>query len=129
MLAAGDLWLFSSQQSSKLRLNRGDELTSERGANSSEKKEEECDHSIMWHVSVCVCHDGRRCVIEQATLLLIAYNYRYTHSCTHKLITKRISPPFGHEQCCYNFCHRQYLCAGGIWQNSPENCKVLIFVF
>lgn len=38
MLAAGGPWLFSSQQSSKLRLSRGDELTSERGANSSERK-------------------------------------------------------------------------------------------
>lgn len=38
MLAAKGPWLFSSQQSSKLRLNRGDELTSERGANSSERK-------------------------------------------------------------------------------------------
>lgn len=38
MLAAGGPWLFSSQQSSKLRLNRRDELTSERGANSSDRK-------------------------------------------------------------------------------------------
>lgn len=32
----------------------------------------------MWHVPVCVCHDGRRCIIEQTTLFLIANNYRYT---------------------------------------------------
>lgn len=38
MFAAGHPWLFSSQQSSKLRLNRGDELTSERGAKSPERK-------------------------------------------------------------------------------------------
>lgn len=54
-----------------------------------EKEEEsECDHSIMWHVPVCVSHDGRRNVTEQAILFLIAYNYRYTHRCTHKLITE-----------------------------------------
>lgn len=65
----------------------------------------------MRHVPVCV--------IEQAMLFLIAYNYRYTHNCTHKLITKRISSAFGHEQCCYHFCSRQYLCAGADWWNSP----------
>lgn len=47
----------------------------------------------MWHVPVCVCHDGRRCVIEQATLFLIAYNYRYTPTAHISLSQRRFHLP------------------------------------
>lgn len=109
-------WLFKSQQSSKLRLSREDELTAEREANSSERKRRNksvTTPSCGMFLSVSVTKGGGVLLSKSCCFSLPIVTELL--NCTHKLITKRISPPFGHEQCCYSFCHRQYFCAGGIW--------------
>lgn len=127
---AGGSWLLSSKQSSKPRLNRGEELIVDSGAWSTERKRRNqsvTTPSCGMFLSVSRMMGGG--MLPSKPYFFSLPIITDTPIGAHTSLSQRISPPFGHEQCYYSFCYRQYLCAGAVQWNSLESSKVLILVF
>lgn len=128
--AAGGSWLLGSKQSANLRLNRRGELIAERGANSTERKRKRKKKNGT--TPSCGMFQPVSGMMGGGMLLSKPYFFLLpiiTDKPGHKLITKKVSPPFGRDQCYCSFGYRQCLSADAVWWNSLESCKVLILFF